>query len=153
MEQENIQPQINEQKKQKMAKWALRILLFIIFILLGLTIYKTFYVDAFGYYNKNFFSRLISFKRDEIFMFLALLIVLYLYFLPYYISNHLYKKSKYLKQIIWGIVTLVLTQLLVAIIIAIFTHCMGCYNREWINEHKNDHEDIPCIPSPYVICK
>src|ERR1035437_7048190 len=113
MEEQNIQNQIIVVNHNKLAKWALRVLLLIIFICVAYEIYYVFYIRAFGYYNKSFFERLGSFKMTEISELLIMAFSLFLFFLPYIISNRLYKKGKYKKQIIRGIITLILSQIII----------------------------------------
>ena len=138
--------EINNKQKVK-AKLFLVILLILIFILLGYQIYDLFYVEAFIYNNPDFFKNLLYFKWSIIFDIIIMFIALYLCFLPFIISKRLYKKGKYRKQIIWGIIILFLTQIIITTLISTLTSCMGCYNRELINKQKDIIPITPCVPT------
>lgn len=144
MEQENIQIQTIENKQQKTAKWILRILLAITFIALIIFIYKLFYVDAFWH---NYDDEFMLLKKEAFMYSFFILIALVLNFLPYFIAKRLFKKGRYIRQVIWGILTFVVFQFLIYwAVLAIV--CGWCTDREAIKKYEQQQSIVPCIPNP-----
>lgn len=141
MEQENIQNQIVEVKTNKWAKCALKILLVISFISMLIFSYKLFYLDAFWHNYGYGFMKL----RVGAFIILLILIICYvLNFLPYFIAKNLYKKEKYVKQIIWGVLTLVIFQFLIYWAGLAFV-CGWCTDRDDIKKY--NEVVVPLLPN------
>ena len=148
MEKENIQVPVIEDKKKKIAKIFLQILFVIIIVCLVLSMYNLFYTDA---YIENHFSAFGNLWKSIIFNgvgIVAIIIFIYLDFLPYFISRKFYKKGEYKKQIIWGIALFIFTQIVAASLITVFTGCFGCYERKYLNEYKIHLNEFPCVPNP-----
>lgn len=138
--------EINDKQKIK-AKYYLQVLLILVLVLLGHQIYDLFYVEAFTYNNPDFFKNLFYLKPFIIYYLVIMFISLFLCFLPFIISRKLYKKGKYKKQIIWGIITLFLTQIVITFLLSTLTACMGCYDREFINKQRDILPITPCVPA------
>ena len=134
MDHNNIQTQIVLENKQKIrAKWFLIILLLSIVISSYLLNNNLFFGDCNCFSLNKFFKGLDSFKRKEFIELFIFGISSLMFLLPSFVSYMFYKKGRYIKEIIWGVLLFIITQFVAGALLAVFFTCLGCYNSEYIN--------------------
>ena len=152
MEQENIQPNAIENDKKIKAKLVLKIILAlnIVTLVLATIRFNSFYPDGL---LENIF---ISIKNNgflTLIIFTPIIILVILNFLSYFVARMFYKKNMYIKQTIWGILLIILSQTIIYMCFSMLlsSACFGCGNNL---RDKLKTEPIPCISNPGagIIC-